>query len=193
MKGIYIIYTALLLFTSVCFSQEPATAAPAAKPADSLTVQSTPRYTYDALAPSKAAFFSGVLPGLGQIYNKKYWKAPIVWGAIGVGIYSYTWNQGKYKEYRNAYKDLLAGKELTGRLEGLDASRLESAQKFHQRNRDLSALVTVGIYLLNIVDANVDAHLRQFNVDDNLTLRPEMQQNDIDNRYNMGFTLSYRF
>jgi len=184
-KNIFFILTVLLLAIP-SFAQQT-------EVKDTLTAKPLPDYKYDALAPSKAAFYSGILPGLGQIYNKKYWKAPIVWGGIGIGIYSYSFNQGKYTEYRNAYKDLLAGKELTGRLEGLDADRLIRAQKFHQRNRDLSALVSMGLYILNIVDANVDAHLKQFNVDDNLSLRPELQQNTIDNKYNMGLTLSYKF
>jgi hypothetical protein len=185
-KNILFILTALLLSTALFAQQKEAK--------DSIAI-TTPKiaYKYDALAPSKAAFYSGILPGLGQIYNKKYWKAPIVWGGLGISVYSYSFNQGKYHEYRNAYKDLLAGKELTGELAGLDADRLIRAQKFHQRNRDLSALVTIGIYLLNIVDANVDAHLKQFNVDDNLSLHPALQQNSIDNKYNLGLTLSYKF
>ena len=187
MKNILLILAALLLTSVSSFAQQK-------EEKDSVAV-TTPKiaYKYDALAPSKAAFYSGILPGLGQLYNKKYWKAPIVWGGLGISVYSYSFNQGKYKEYRNAYKQLLAGKVLTGELAGLDSDRLIRGQKFYQRNRDLSALVTIGIYLLNIVDANVDAHLKQFNVDDNLTLRPALQQNTLDNKYNMGLTLSYKF
>ncbi|MEC8830911.1 MAG: DUF5683 domain-containing protein, partial [Bacteroidota bacterium] len=61
------------------------------------------------LAPSKAAFYSAILPGLGQIYNKRYWKVPIVWGAIGTGIYAYSYNNTEYRRARNAYKRRLAG------------------------------------------------------------------------------------
>lgn len=189
MKNIFLILTVLLLLPVSLFAQQTKEE----EKKDTLQAKPVMPYKYDALAPSKAAFYSGIFPGLGQIYNKKYWKVPLVWGGIGIGVYSYTWNNGKYHEYRNAYKALLAGKTLTGDLEGLDEKRLISAQKYHQRNRDLSALVSVGLYLLNILDANVDAHLKQFNVDDNLSLRPEMQQNTIDNKYNMGLTLSYKF
>jgi hypothetical protein len=145
------------------------------------------------LAPAKAAFYSALVPGGGQIYNKKYWKAPIVWGAMGTSLYFYSWNNKKYHEYRDAYKDLLQGKTLTGELAGIDEERLIRAQKYHQKNRDLSALITVGIYILQIVEANVNAHLMQFNVNENLSLRPQMQQNDIDYKYNMGLNLSYQF
>ena len=198
MKSYKYILAVLLLFTISCFAQEKPAAAPklaTVTPATIDTAQAvvTKPYVYNALAPAKAAFYSGVFPGLGQIYNKKYWKAPIVWGGLGICVYSYTWNNNKYHDYRDAYKDLIAGKPLTGKLEGFDRKRLESAQKFHQRNRDLSALITAGIYILQIVDANVDAHLSQFNVDENLSLRPELQQNQLDYKYSMGVTLSYQF
>ena len=150
-------------------------------------------YTIDPLAPSKAAFRSAVLPGLGQAYNKKYWKIPIVYGSMGLSLYYYSWNNTKYHEFRDAYRNRLAGKPVVGRLAGLDEDRLERAQRFHQRNRDLSMLITVGIYILQIVDANVDAHLMQFNVNENLSLRPQLQQNQIDYKRNMGFSLSYQF
>jgi len=145
------------------------------------------------LAPAKAAFYGAIFPGMGQFYNKKYWKVPIVYGAMGISIYSYSWNNKKYHEYRDAYKDLLEGKKLTGKLEGLDKDRLIRAQKFHQKNRDLSALITGLFYVLQIVEANVNAHLMQFNVNENLSLRPQLQQNNIDNKYNMGLNFSYQF
>ncbi|MFL9842806.1 DUF5683 domain-containing protein [Flavobacterium rhizosphaerae] len=150
-------------------------------------------YTIDPLAPARAAFYSALVPGMGQIYNKKYWKLPLVYGGLAVSIYSYSFNNNKYHEYRDAYKDLLAGKPLTGKLEGVNADVLIRAQKFHQRNRDLSMLITVGIYILNIVDANVDAHLLQFNVNENLSLRPELQQNSIDYKHNLGLNLCLQF
>jgi len=150
-------------------------------------------YTINPLAPAKAAFYSGLVPGLGQIYNKKYWKAPIAWGGMGLSIYYYTWNNKMYHQYRDAYKDKLAGRPVTGTLSELNGDRLIRGQKFYQRNRDLSMFITIGIYLLNIVDANVDAHLKQFNVNENLSLLPSVQQNQVDYKYNMGLTLNYQF
>lgn len=197
MKSYKYILAVLLLFTFSCFAQEkpadPKPTTPAAASIDTTQSVVIKPYKYNALAPAKAAFYSGVFPGMGQIYNKKYWKAPIVWGGLGLSIYSYTFNNNRYHDYRDAYKDLIAGKPLTGKLEGFDRKRLESAQRFHQRNRDLSALITAGIYILQIVDANVDAHLSQFNVDDNLSLTPQLQQNQLDYKYSMGLTLSYQF
>lgn len=145
------------------------------------------------LAPAKAAFYSSIFPGGGQIYNKKYWKLPFVYGGMGLSLYYYSFNNKQYHKYRDAYKDLLAGRELTGQLKGLDADRLIRAQKFHQKNRDLSMLITAGLYILQILEANVDAHLMQFNVNENLSLRPQLQQNEIDYKHNMGLKLSYQF
>jgi hypothetical protein len=75
----------------------------------------------------------------------------------------------------------------------LDNDRLIRAQKFYQRNRDLSVLVTCAFYVLNIVDANVDAHLKQFNVSDNLTFTPSFQTNEFDYKPNVGFAINYKF
>ena len=153
------------------------------------------------LAPAKAAFYSALLPGLGQAYNKKYWKIPVVFAAIGTGIYSYTWNKKKYNEYRDAYKErLLLGTQSTdafnNQLTGgvyLSEAKLIDAQKQFQRQKDLSLLVTVALYILNIVDANVDGHLRQFNVSGKLTVRPEIKQNELDYTQNLGISLNYQF
>lgn len=143
------------------------------------------------LAPAKAAFYSAILPGLGQAYNKKYWKIPLVYGAIGTSLYFYNDNNKKYHQYRDAYKKRLAGQP--DEFAYLDNNRLVSAQRFYQRNRDLSLLVTAAFYILNIVDANVDAHLMQFNVNDNLSLAPDVYQNEINYKPNVGLTFNYRF
>ncbi|AWM14330.1 hypothetical protein DI487_11005 [Flavobacterium sediminis] len=161
----------------------------------SIVTKDTVQETINPLSPSKAAFYSAVVPGLGQIYNKKYWKLPLVYGGLAAGIYFYTWNNNKYHEYRDEYKRRLDGTSDPNHpiYAGLDDDRLIRAQKFHQRNRDLSALITAGIYILNIVDANVDAHLMQFNVNDNLSLAPDIHQNQIDYKFNTGVKLTFNF
>ncbi|MBS7255017.1 DUF5683 domain-containing protein [Flavobacterium branchiicola] len=150
--------------------------------------------TYDPLRPAKAAFYSAILPGLGQIYNKKYWKVPLVYAAIGTSTYLYIDNQKKYNLYRDEYKSRLEGN--TGNsafLSGLSESQLIAAQKQFQRNRDLSALFIVGFYVLNIIDANVDAALSQFNVSEKLALKPSLIKNDITLKNDFGFALNYSF
>ena len=146
----------------------------------------------DPLTPAKAAFYSAILPGLGQAYNKKYWKIPIVYGAIGTSLYFYIDNNKKYHQYRDAYKRRLEG-YTDDNFSYLDKTRLIAGQKFYQRNRDLSALITLAFYALNIVDANVDAALLQFNVDENLSVRPIIYPNDVTFKTNVGLTLNYHF
>lgn len=146
----------------------------------------------DPLTPAKAAFFSAVLPGLGQAFNKKYWKIPLVYGAIGTSIYFYSDSNKKYHQYRDAYKRRLEGYS-DDEFSYLDENRLIVGQKFYQRNRDLSALFILGFYVLNIIDANVDAALIQFNVNEDLSLKPDVYSNDVTSRANVGLTLSYNF
>ncbi len=161
----------------------------------SLVPKDTVKAVIDPNRPARAAFYSALVPGLGQAYNKKYWKIPVVYAGLGVGLYYYTFNQKEYHKFRDEYKRRLDGTSDPDHpiYGNLDNDRLIRGQKFHQRNRDLSALITGAIYILNIVDANIDAHLMQFNVNDNLSLRPEMNQNEIDYKFNYGMRLTYNF
>lgn len=161
-------------------------------PAPLIVGDTVKKSTINPLAPTKAAFYSAILPGLGQAYNKRYWKVPIVYGALATGVIIYNKNNDSYHRYRTAYKQRLAGQEdeFFGQYTN---QTLINAQRQFQRNRDLSLLITVGLYVLNIVDANVDAHLKQHNVDDNLTIRPDMFPTDINNRQNIGLNIQYRF
>ncbi len=145
------------------------------------------------LAPAKAAFYSAIVPGLGQAYNKHYWKIPLVYAAIGTGIYFYADNNAKYHQFRDAYKRRLEGFTDDEFHNQYSDATLVNAQKTFQRNRDLSVLITVAMYVLNIIDANVDAHLQQFNVNDDLTFKPEIYPNAIDYKPNVGLSLNYRF
>ncbi len=155
------------------------------------------------LSPAKAAFYSAVLPGLGQAYNKRYWKIPIVYGGLATGIYFYSNNNKEYNRYRDAYKSRLAGlttDEFYFDAEGnqltsprVTTDGLQRGQKFYRKNKEISLLVTLGIYALNIIDANVDAHLMQYNVDENLSLAPHFKINEIDRTSNLGLTLNFNF
>lgn len=162
------------------------------------------RPNINPLAPSRAAFYSAILPGLGQAYNRRYWKVPLVYAALGTGIYFYVDNTNEYNRYRDAFKRRLAGftddefydlngDNDPGAAPDVSDQALRDAQEVFQRNRELSLLITVGLYLLNILDANVDAHLQQFNVSDDLSFKPVIYQNDVNFRSSLGFRLSYRF
>ncbi|WP_241244340.1 DUF5683 domain-containing protein [Flagellimonas marinaquae] len=163
----------------------------------------TKQENINPLAPSKAAFYSAILPGLGQIYNKRYWKAPIVWGAMGTGIYVYSFNNTEYRRARNAFKRRLAGFEddeffdLNGDGVGPDVSSeaLQSAQENAQRDRDLALVITIALYALNIIDANVDSHLKQYNVSDDLAVdfNPVIDINPFTNDLNYGMAMVIKF
>lgn len=189
----FILLILIVLFTGHLHAQE-----------DSLTVKAQqvveePSYEpYDPLSPARAAFYSAVLPGLGQAYNGKYWKIPIVYTALGVGVYFYLSNDEQYDRYRDAYKSRLAGKttdEFTDE-DGtpiLSTSGLIEAQRFYQRNKEISVLVILGMYALNIIDANVDAHLQQFNVNEDLSLKPSLDYDRFSGRTGYGLSLNYNF
>lgn len=158
----------------------------------------------DPLAPSKAAFYSAVLPGLGQAYNKKYWKIPLVYAAIGTGAYFYVTNTNELNRFRDAYKNRLAGfnndefwgVDINGNPNAtprIDSDGLVRAQQTFRRNQELSLLITIGFYALNILDANIDAHLLQFNVDENLAIKPHIQYNQMENSSDLGLTLNFKF
>jgi hypothetical protein len=179
---------ALLLFilgTPLIFAQ--------VKTEDVLVVKDTLKsIDIDPLTPAKAAFYSAIVPGLGQVYNKKYWKVPLVYGAIGTSLYFYLDSQKKYNIYRDEYKNRLLG-TTSEDLKGVATDRLILAQKFYQRNRDFSALFIVAFYVLNIVDANIDAALKQFNVDKRLSIQPYISPEDVTFTQNIGLTVQYRF
>lgn len=153
---------------------------------------------YDPLAPARAAFYSAVLPGLGQAYNGKYWKIPIVYTALGVGLYFYFENDRQYDRYRNAYKSRLAGYtndefyNESGQPR-VSTSGLIEAQRYYQRNKEVSVMVTLGLYALNIIDANVDAHLQQFNVSEDLSLKPNVDYDRFTGSTGYGLTINYSF
>lgn len=156
----------------------------------------TNKQSYDPLAPSRAAFYSAVLPGLGQAYNKKYWKIPIIYAGMATGIYFYIQNDKDYDRFRDAYKRRLAGftdDEFygSGTTPVISNDRLIDAQRSAQRNKDISIIVSIAFYLVNIIDANVDAHLSQYNVSDDLTVSPNLFVDPQNAQANYG--LSFKF
>lgn len=152
----------------------------------------------DPLAPSRAAFYSAILPGLGQAVNKKYWKIPIVYAALGTSIYFYLDNDKSYNRYRDAYKRRLAGftdDEFFGTtaIPLLSDESLIRAQRTLRRNKELSLLITLGLYALNIIDANVDAHLLQYNMDKNLAVTPYIDFDTPETTAQLGLSLNFKF
>ena len=121
-----------------------------------------------------------------------------MYAAIGTGLYFYIDNSNVYKRYRNAYKRRLAGftdDEFYGPGDTpfLSDEALIRAQRTLKRNKELSMLVTVGLYVLNIIEANVNAHLIQYNLDENLALKPYIDFNNPNYSAQMGLSLNIKF
>lgn len=150
----------------------------------------TPKYN-----PTKAGLYSAVLPGLGQYYNKKYWKIPIVWGAVGTGVGIVVYNDKQYKRYRTAYIAELNGQphEFSD-IPGVDKTVLGNTQDRAKRQRDYAIAVTGLVYILNIVDAVVDAHLYEQKHDPDLAIKPTVVNDNFGMGYaKAGLSLTYRF
>ena len=147
----------------------------------------------DPLTPSKAAFYSAIIPGLGQIYTKNTWKVPFVYAAIGSAVYSYSFNKKEYYKYRNIYKRRISGyndDEYTELIPQND--KILQGMEFHQRNRDLSFIFIIGTYLLNILEANVSAHLMQFNVNSDLSIKPKIEYEPLNQSTAVGFVFKIK-
>lgn len=149
------------------------------------------------LSPKKAGWRSAILPGWGQYYNRKYWKIPIVWGAIGTGIGFVIWNNNQYKRYKTAFDAERNGQphEFSD-IKGVDLlTALGNTQDARKRQRDYAIAITVGIYILNIVDAVVDAHLYEGRKDPDLAITPTILSDFTSPDYTAkaGFALRYRF
>lgn len=179
----------LLFYFGVSYSQNDSLILVYDKKEKSKTFKSNP---FDANAPAKAAFFSAVLPGLGQAYNGSYWKIPIVYGALGTSIFFYVDSSNKYNDYRDAYKRRLAGYQDDQFFGLLSEDDLINAQKLFRQNRDFSLMFTIGFYILNIIDANVEAHLNQFNISEDLSISPSQIRNIStgQNAFGLSFQLN---
>ena len=133
-------------------------------------------------SPTKATLMSTFLPGLGQAYNKKYWKIPIVYAGFGILGYFIYFNADEYANYKYAYIESSNG-NMNGNYSYLTQrytpDELLSAREYYRRNLEISCLLTAVWYALNILDATVDAHLYTYNISDRLSLKiePDMRLN----------------
>lgn len=140
----------------------------------------------------KASIYSALLPGSGQVYNKKYWKVPIVYAALGSTVYFAYDNNQQYQQYRDAYLLRKEG-ETDTYINVYSDSQLITIMEYYERNRDLSYILSAVVYLLNIVDASVDAHLFDFDVSDNLSFRGVPQITTVELGYTPTLSLQMNF
>ncbi len=152
--------------------------------------------------PRKAAILSAILPGLGQVYNKKYWKVPIVYVGFGTFAYFIRFNQKGYDKWKLAYLDIQDDGVLDMDL-GYDfpltIEQIERTKNSYKRYRDLSIIGTAGFYILQIIDATVDAYLFDWDVSDNISLKiepaiiqsPFIYPNPSENTFALRASLSF--
>ena len=135
--------------------------------------------------PKRALWLALVLPGAGQIYNRKYWKLPIIYGGFMGCIYALTWNNMMYKDYSQAYLDIMdndpgtasynkflhLGVEINDQNMERYKSLFKSRKDKYRRWRDLSFFVMLGVYAISVIDAYVDAELSEFDISKDLSLK----------------------
>ena len=158
--------------------------------------------------PTKATWLALVIPGGGQIYNRKYWKLPIFYGGFAGCAYALTWNSKMYKDYSTAYKDAMNGNMQSSSITdllppGYKISEtqlkelLRKRKDTYRRYRDLSIFAFIGVYLLSVIDAYVDAELSNFDITPDLSMKvePAVIDNRINNSSNrsVGLQCSFRF
>lgn len=143
--------------------------------------------------PRKALLYSAIFPGSGQMYNKKYWKVPIVWGGLGLLVYAVDfYNQG-YNQFRSELFGVLESGD-TFSPSGYNESQLRTLTDAYRRQRDFFVVLTGMFYLLQMVDAHVDAHLKEFEINPRLkiSLRPQIENSPLTGATS-GLALTLRF
>lgn len=141
--------------------------------------------------PKKATLLSAVLPGAGQVYNDKSWKVPILYAGILTDLYFVNYNNRRYVSFRDALFAL--DKKEPNQFPSLNRAALVRNVDYWRQNRDLTVLLLLGIYALNLVDANVDAHLSGFDISEDLALQVAPQLGTVSASNSMGVSLTLRF
>jgi hypothetical protein len=201
---IAVLMVVFLFQSSVCFGQDDSVKVekPVVIERDPVVIQTGDTVAIKSYAerfnPRKALLFAAVVPGLGQIYNKKYWKLPLVYG----GFAAIAWNISRYNDIYKRYKNDLFANLEAGYIDdtdfdpnvGITTGQYRTVVNKAQRERDFWVIMMGAMYLLQIVDAHVDAHLKEFDLNPNLqvSVEPIMEQNQMLGRQT-GMSLLIRF
>jgi hypothetical protein len=191
-KGILSVVFAFVLLSSFAqdqFEVVPDSAALAEKQDTVLIESYTKRFN-----PRKALFLAAVFPGMGQAYNNAYWKLPIVYGGFYAGIYVVSFYQKSYLQYKGQLFDLLNDPTITTSPSGFNQEQLRTLINKTRRQRDYFSILTGLWYILQIVDAHVDAHLKEFKLNPQLhvKLEPMVESDQLTGR-NSGVSLKFKF
>ncbi len=209
MKGLFV----GLLLLLYCFNME---AQEINVPKDSLNIFESKQKKVHS--PKKASIYAALFPGLGQVYNGKYWKLPIVYGGYAGLIYVMGWNNNNYNDYFDAYRTIAQyqsvdqmtrkDKDYLNELFKIPywdmninpahfesfKTQLKSGKDFYRRNRDLSIIGIAALHVLSIIDASVDANLADFNINDDLSMHVEpMPMNFGNGPHVIGINVAFNF
>ena len=147
--------------------------------------------------PKKALLYSSVLPGAGQIYNRKYWKLPLVFSAYGGLIYAFDFNGSQHKKFKQAYEYRVDGDDSTDADELINSAvtddAIKRARDSARKNLELTYMAAVVVHALNGIEAFVDAHLRNFDVSEDLSLsiRPTFESSTIGVQSGVGLFVTF--
>jgi len=199
LKYLWIIATVLSIFCFSASAQDTNDSTTVYNDQDSLTL-STDEVTevvIDTLEnrPNTATLYSAALPGLGQAYNNKYWKIPIIYGSGLVVGYYINYNHQLYKQYRDGLYAMIDGDDRTEPFNpNLSEENYRRYVEYWGRNRDLLIIAAIVVYAFNIVDAHVDAHLELFTIEDDISLNLEPSFDQTAMQTNLyGISLKLRF
>jgi hypothetical protein len=202
MRSIFILLL-MIGWQANCLSQD--TIVNKKKTAPSLSNDTSKAMLFDSVKrhnPRLATRYSAMLPGLGQAYNKQYWKIPIVYGVLAIPVSTYIYNNDLYNKTKFAYTALIKQKngdasdvdKIDPALKSLSIGSLQSYRNIFRRDRDYSILWFFIGWGVNVVDATVFGHLKEFDVSDNLSMRvtpviqPQLRQTGISLQFNMKNT-----
>ncbi len=172
---------------------------------DSMSVLKKPLFIPNS---TKATWLAAVFPGGGQIYNRKYWKLPIIYGGFVACTYALSWNNKYYKDYSQAYQDIMDDDDKTTSYlnflsPGYDVEAkkdwlktvFKNKKDSYRRYRDLSIFAFIGVYLVSIIDAYVDAELSNFDItpDIGLQINPTVINNNHSAKNTLGVQCSIKF
>jgi hypothetical protein len=206
MKGVqYILLLVSILITNSVFpqTQKKDTVNAIAISTDStsaIKIKDTTKARKDTVVkhnPRKATLRSALIPGWGQAYNKEYWKIPLVYAVVGIPAGFFVYNNTWYKRSKKAY-DIVVSNDSAGlpsihpKLQGLNAQSLQFYRNQFRRDRDYSILYTLIAWGLNVADATVFAHLKDFDVSDDLTFKVEPGYSPLAKTSGLSFVLAVK-
>ncbi|MBC7425829.1 MAG: hypothetical protein H7321_04770 [Bacteroidia bacterium] len=199
--ALFVIYPSLYSQYSFCRIESPANATFSNYKDQTWYINFTNKDSiiiHNTHSPTKASIYSAVLPGLGQVYNKKYWKTPIILVGLGALTYFTVYNANETRLRQQTLNAILSndsGNVAFNRFGNSSVALLKSDRNFYRKNRDIGIIGIIGLYAINILDAAIDAHLYGFNVDKPLGMKIErrwhLYASQNGNRNSYGFSYSF--